>query len=192
MTKLDERQALANAAVKHGVDVDAETLLVIVHSAFAPHETMTASERQFLLDSGAPADSFDPQAQAEARARLMSRAASTRASAAPLLPTSEVAAMLGRDPANVRRSASAGDLYAIANGSGRESDFPAWQFVDGKPLRGLRQVIARLPQAMHPLSVEGFMTSPQEELDDTAPIQWLATGGDVEVVVRLAEAVAYE
>lgn len=190
MTRLQEREALAKAAEEHGVDVDPEKLLLIIYTAFAPHETMTASEREFLIDSGAPTDSFDPNVQAHARARLAARAAETRSQASRLLPTSEVSALLNRAASNVRRSAGTGDLYAIPAAAGREREFPAWQFVDRWPLRGLREVIAMLPAAMHPLSIEGFMTSPQEELDGRTPVQWLSTGGEVEEVVALAETVA--
>jgi len=194
MTSVQHREvdeALARAAEQHGVAADPEKLRLIVYTAFAPHETMTAGEREFLVEAGLPADSFDPHTQALARARLAARAEATRAEAAPRLPTSKVAAMLGRDAANVRRSAGNGDLYAIASAPGREREFPAWQFVDGRPLRGLREVIASLPERMHPLSVEGFMTAPQDELDGRTPVEWLATGGDVSAVVELAETEAH-
>lgn len=194
MTRLQDREideALARAAEQYGVDADPEKLRMIVYTAFAPHETMTAGEREFLIEAGLPADSFDPRAQAQARARLAARASATRAASAPLLPTSQVAAMLNRDTANVRRSAGHGDLYAVPAAPGREREFPAWQFVDRRPLRGLREVVATLPERMHPLSVEGFMTSPQDELDGRTPVEWLATGGDVSVVVELAETEAH-
>lgn len=190
MTMARDQEALAAAAHDAGFDVDPDQLLRIVHAAFAPRETMTGAERAFLLDAGGRSDSFDPHTQARARARLTARAAQTRAAASRLLPTSEVATLLGRAASNVRRSAGAGDLYAITGGPSRELEFPAWQFVNGRPLRGLREVTGALTPGMHPLSVEGFMTSPHEELEGRTPIDWLSTGGAVESVVDLAETAA--
>lgn len=190
MAHLRERDAIARAAREHGVDVDPNVLLAIVHTAFAPYDTMTAGERQFLIDSGVPADSFDPEQQAVARAKLVSRAIATDAKSAPLLSTAQVAELLGRAPSNVRRSAGTHDLYAVHRGTGRELGFPSWQFVNDLPLRGLREVLAALPDSMHPLSVEGFMTTPQEELEDRSPVEWLSTGGDVAIVVQLADSTA--
>jgi excisionase family DNA binding protein len=135
---------------------------------------MTAGERQFLIDSGVPADSFNPDRQAVARASLAARAALTQAQAAPELDVAQVASLLGCSSSTVRRWARTGDLYAIRR-SGR-LQFPEWQFSDGKRLSGLRLVLAALPDLMHPLSVEGLMTSPQEELDGRSPVDWPAAG----------------
>lgn len=57
-------------------------------------------------------------------------------------------------------------------------------------LAGLRLVLAQLSDAMHPYSVEGWMTLPHEELHDRSPVEWLAMGCPVEPVVWLAESEA--
>ena len=148
------------------------------------YEVMTAAERQFLIDSGAPADSFDPARQAEARARLAEVAARTQAHAAPELNVAQVATLLGCSGSTVRRWARNGDLYALRREPGLR--FPGWQFIGGKRLPGLRSVLAVLPESMHPLSVEGLMTSPHEELDGRSPVEWLAAGRTVEPVEAMA------
>lgn len=189
--ELEDRELIAKAAREHGVAVDPNVLLSIVHSAFAPHETMTAGERQFLVDAGAPTDSFDPQRQADARARLAAGSHAAMTSSSPGLTTAQAAERLGgRASANVRRSHQTRDLYAYARGPQGELVFPEWQFVDDRPLRGMRQVLTALPDRMHPVAVERWMTTPREELDDNSPLVWLSTGGDVDVVVWLAESFA--
>ena len=181
---------IATAAHEHGVDIDASVLLAVIHDAFAPYETMTAGEREFLLSAGAPADSFDPERQALARAQLAARTTHAERRTDAGLSTGQVAERLGRAAPNVRRSVASRDLYAISGGPQRELVFPKWQFVDDKPLRGLRQILAALPDTMHPLAVESFMLGTHEELDDLAPATWLATGGDIGIVVWLAESIA--
>ena len=190
MSSLIDRDAIATAALEHGVDADVDVLLAVIRDAFAPHETMTAGEREFLIAAGAPVDSFDPKRQSLARARLAARAARAVRRTDSGLTTAQVAVELGRAASNIRRSVASRDLYAISGGPHRELLFPEWQFVDGKPLRGLRQVLTALPATLHPLAVESFMLGTHEELDDLAPVTWLDTGGDIGVVVWLAESFA--
>ncbi len=187
-----DRDALSRAARAHGLDLDPDTLLAIVHTAFAPRQVMTADERSFLIESGAPADSYDPTRQAEARARLSALAAETAAAAAERLTTSAVADRLGISESRVRQLAADADLYAIQDAVRGRLAFPAWQFIGDQRLRGLRQVLPALPLTMHPLSLEGWMTTSKEELDDRTPVEWLARGGSIEEVVRLADSHARE
>lgn len=60
---------------------------------------------------------------------------------------------------------------------------PRWQFSHGKPLPHLARVLAALPAETHPLTVEGFMTNPSDELGGASPAQWLAGGGEAEAVL---------
>jgi hypothetical protein len=74
------------------------------------------------------------------------------------LTTNEVAALLGRAPAHVRRSHLRGDLYAIKDG--RANLFPRWQFTpDGTPINGLRRIIGVFPDDFHPLDIAAVMTT---------------------------------
>lgn len=103
--------------------------------------------------------------------------------------TNELAARLGIDPSRVRHRATGGSMYAIR--TGRQKRYPAWQFgPDGDPLPGLKAVLSALPGDLHPLSVQGFMTTPQPEFEidgrEVSAAEWLAGGGDVGIVVELA------
>jgi hypothetical protein len=180
-------QRVAHALDERGLDYDPQVVLEVVAQAYAPQEAMTAGERQFLLESGAPQDSFDPERQAAARAGLTARLRPVTG-----LSSTEAAALLGREASNVRRSVGTGDLYAIRRGTGRERVLPDWQFAGGQPLPGLRRVLAALPDDMHPLAVEAFMLTPHEELEAAAPATWLATGGSVAKVVWLADSLSRE
>jgi hypothetical protein len=67
---------------------------------------------------------------------------------------------------------------------------PDFQFDVSGELRGLKQVLQALPADLHPLSVEGFFLQPKPELMSDAGevpvVEWLASGGNVDVVVELA------
>lgn len=191
MTKLISVDAIAAAVEERHLDVDPGVVYEIFVEVMTPSETMTAGERQFLLDAGAPRHSFDPERQVDARARLAGASEATAARSSRGLTTAEAAERLGgRATANVRRSASVKDLYAYPRGPQRELVFPEWQFVDDTPLAGLRRVLAALPATMHPVAVERWMTTPREELDDLSAVQWLSGGLDVDRVVWLADSFA--
>jgi hypothetical protein len=114
--------------------------------------------------------------------------AAVAASVQTSLSVAEVAAMLGVDASRIRHRLSDRGLYSIR--VGRVHRLPSWQFHDGQPLPGLRGVLAALPADLHPLVVEGFMSTPQPELDMhdaiTTPRHWLAHGGDPTPVYDLA------
>lgn len=100
----------------------------------------------------------------------------------------QVASMLGIDPSRVRHRITDGALYAITAGHGRL--LPAWQFESGHVIPGVRQVLAALPDDMHPLEVAGWMTTPAPDLEvagtPLSPRAWLAAGGVVQAVIDLA------
>lgn len=100
----------------------------------------------------------------------------------------QVAAMLGRDQSRVRHMIADGALHALT--AERTRLLPAWQFEGTKPLPHLRAILAELPGDLHPLELEGWMTTPAPELEvgDVAlsPRDWLASGGNPEMVLALA------
>lgn len=104
--------------------------------------------------------------------------------------TRAVADLLNMQTSYVRRLAGQGDLY-VSGKHGRSLLFPTWQFVDGKRVPHLRDVLRALPGDMHPLTVATFMTSPARELENMAPVEWLTTGGNPRPVVELADAEAW-
>lgn len=106
------------------------------------------------------------------------------------ITTRAVADLLNTQTSHVRQLARQGDLY-VAGKHGRSFLFPTWQFIDGKRVPHLRDVLRALPSDMHPLTVATFMTSPARELKNMTPVQWLETGGDPRPVVDLADAEAW-
>lgn len=152
---------------------------------------LTPAERQFLLDSGAPTDSFDPERQAQARASLRRRAEETRRLASAELTADQVASLLGCGRAQVLDWALDKHLYSYLDGDALR--FPEWQFPDGQRLHGLRAVLRELSPEMHPCSVEGLLAHVRhEELDAMTAVEWLAGSRSVEAVVSLAVSSTYD
>lgn len=111
--------------------------------------------------------------------------------------TSQVAELLNVRDSRVRQRRADRTLWAIQNGN--EWLFPALQFTTDGPrkgqIRGLDRVLPALPENLHPLSVAGFLTTPQPGLirkgQLVTPLEWLATGGDLQPVFDAAHAVQW-
>lgn len=159
-------------------------------------EALSAGERDFLLryTDVAEIDLTDEARAASRMTAIKGRIATDTAVESDALTTREVAQLLGRAPANVRRSRLSGDLYSPGTGiTGSSLRFPAWQFTqDGHIVPGLREIIPMFPRSYHPLSIERFMTFPNESLDNLSPVQWLLQGGARGTVVRLIDELGYE
>lgn|GEM_PF-797101 len=149
--------------------------------------SLTAGEVEFLVGAaGFPREYLDPEEVALASLTIEDKVGGAEDAARSGLTTSEVAALLRRDAANVRRSIQRGDFYATEEFRDRERVLPDWQFVGGKPLPGLRQVLEAFEVRLHPLDLERWMTAHREELGDRSAIEWLSTGGDAQTVASLA------
>jgi hypothetical protein len=71
---------------------------------------------------------------------------------------------------------AAGNLWSFTV-QGRRY-LPRWQFTaDGRTLPGLTQIIPAIPNDLHPLAIEAFMTTANPDFDNQSPAEWLATGG---------------
>lgn len=121
-------------------------------------------------------------AQLEERARLEGIAAS--------LSADEVASRLGVDVREIERRRAAECLAAFA--SDGEHRYPTWQFTDDpqRPiLPGLPRLVSAIPDEMHPASVLGFMTTPQNSLridgQKLTPTEWLLLGRDPQDVITI-------
>lgn len=102
--------------------------------------------------------------------------------AADSLTIAQVAERLGIDRTRVSHRLRHGELYSFP--LGRQRRLPRWQLTDdGDALPGLAEVLAALPKGLHPASVAGFFTTAQPDLDGLDAAHWLASGGDVRVVV---------
>jgi hypothetical protein len=107
---------------------------------------------------------------------------------------SQVAELLGVNESRVRQRRGDRTLWAIQDRGGWV--FPALQFEDEEgrrgQMRGLDRVLPALPADLHPVSVAGFLTTPQPDLrvegPPVSPLDWLRSGGDVRPVLGVAEA----
>jgi hypothetical protein len=191
MSEVLDEDAVGEALRRHGVtDLDAAGFIAVFEEVVdSSTETLTAAEREFLIERGGVEPKLlGPQAQAAAQARLV--VATERANAQALrggYTTSQVAQMLGTAAANVRRAVARSGLYTAGRARNREHVFPAWQFHGDRPLPGLVEVLPLIPEDYHPLDVAAFFTTPAESLDGRSPADWLAYGGDEGPVVRLAD-----
>lgn len=68
-----------------------------------------------------------------------------------------------------------------------------WRYgTDGLEIRGVAAVVAALPESMHPLDIETFMTTPNDDvLGGVSPVAWLASGRPIAPVVALADEQGY-
>lgn len=151
-------------------------------------ESLTAGERDDLLEhTDLEQDDLSGAPRHTARAEIIrSRAAVDELVHESSLSIAEVTELTGCAGASIRRSARLGDLYALNPGDSRGLQFPEWQFVGSQVVPGLARIITALPEGTHPLVIERFMTGTRDLLDGRSPVDWLATGGDVQKVVQLA------
>jgi len=100
------------------------------------------------------------------------------------LSVAEVARFSRRTRQAVDKQRRAGHLVGVRVGPAWR--YPAWQFADGQPLPGLREVLAAL-QGASPWSVAAFFLSRNARLGSRRPLDVLRRG-DVAVVVGAARA----
>jgi len=77
------------------------------------------------------------------------------------------------------------DVVALRKG-GRKHVFPLAQFIDGRPVPGISDVLAAIP---NPRIAWFWLTRPSPELDGRVPIEMLR-GDQVEDVIRVARALS--
>jgi hypothetical protein len=123
--------------------------------------------------------------------QISDRAATELGGAIRSLATRQLARAWKIDESRVRHRARDRALYGVR--LGRALRFPTWQFDENLlPLPGLPAVLNALPEGLHPIEVEGWMTSPKGDLvvDDavTSPREWLLGGGNAAQVAHLAQA----
>ncbi|WP_133169347.1 DNA-binding protein [Rhodococcus opacus] len=100
--------------------------------------------------------------------------------------SAEVSALLEVDPSRIRQRVADRTLWALKD-QGKWL-FPALQFEPDGPrpglVRGLDKILSALPTGLHPLAVEGLLTTPQDQLRDdegkpASILHWLRSGGDI-------------
>ena len=191
MTARTAPRTVAELMTQRGLPVSEGDLVTALEEALlrriAPAGAATLSQpaQQFLNEHGAipHTDATDPAASA---------VTTTAADMIALIETSgtgeEAAKLLGVDASTVRGRISRGELYAIR--VGRKNRLPAWQFTTQGALPHLGQVLAALPQDLHPLEVQALFELPSTELtinsQPMSPRTWLAGGGAPAPVIELA------
>jgi hypothetical protein len=110
------------------------------------------------------------------------------------LMESEVREMLGVGASRVRQRVADGSLYAI--GVGRERRFPAFQLDERTLIPGIGEVLKALPDDLHPLEIESWLTSSDPDLtmdgndgetsNALSPREWLVSGGSVDALLPTA------
>ncbi|WP_344033659.1 hypothetical protein [Paeniglutamicibacter psychrophenolicus] len=192
----DYEAGLDQALRRRGGPMSAQDFITVVEEVTnISAEPLTAGEVDFLMKHTDLTEAdLSPHGRAKTHLRVLAERSRSRALLDEAsLSTAEVAALLGRDPANIRRSRLEGDLYSPGVGvPGQSLRFPKWQFVDNTYVRGLRKIIPAFPDQFHPLSIERFMTEPNDELHSMSPVQWLVSGGDPDAVAKLADELGYE
>jgi len=96
------------------------------------------------------------------------------------LSSPEVAKVLGISLQAVDKRRAAHQLLAVAQGRQGYS-YPKFQFVEGKTVEGLEQVLAQL-KPLDPWMQMVFFTTPTERLSGNTPIRSLQHGSVSEVV----------
>ena len=106
------------------------------------------------------------------------------------LSAKQAAARLKVSPSRIRQRLLKQEIYGVK--AGRDWRLPAWQFTRARLVPGLDSILPRLSPDLHPLTVQGFFSTPQPELIGTEsepvpPLRWLLDGGDPAVVAALGE-----
>jgi hypothetical protein len=148
---------------------------------FSEEEIMVLEEGG--LDLSPREAELDPLATTAARYVALLASALTAREAAEVLEVGE---------SRVRQRLGEGTLYGVK--AGRENRLPAFQFEGGKEVPGIAEVLKHLDRSLHPVAVLNWFTLPNPDLflDEAearpvSPRYWLLSGGDPEVLVRLAE-----
>lgn len=173
-------------------DLDPESLLDVLAAemtrgpvsdpaapGFSAHEL--SALRAANVDLSGPPPAASPAATtASAYARMLGEA----------LTVDECARELGVTPGRIRQRVNERSVHAVRSRAHGEWRLPRWQFGDQGVISGLETVLPQLPESLHPLAVEHFMTAAVPDLDvngaPLSPVQWLQSGGDPRAVVELA------
>lgn len=183
-----DRDVLAEELRRAGMAADPETFLTVLRRAVHTTAAVPAEAHALMTKAGVDPRLLDSEGIDEARIAIAYKtSAAQQESYATSMTTKEVAKLLRTADSNIRRSVASRQIYS-AGRDGREGHrIPSWQFVHGKPLPHLAELLAALPSDLHPLEVESFFTTASDSLNGMTPAEWLATGGDVAPVLVLAD-----
>ena len=69
--------------------------------------------------------------------------------------------------------------------------YPSWRFVGDALIPYLKELIAAVPQPVHPIDLHAFLETRAEELSSRIPLQHLASGGSPAPMVSLVSQLAF-
>lgn len=161
------------------------------HVHGAEEASLTAGELTFFAEHGGSAaravvEHWDSDSERRRRSRIV--AESVQHVYVHTLSAAQVAGLTGKSRSQITRDLNSRKLYGLS--VGRHWRIPSWQFTDGRALPGLADVVPAIPDHLHPTSVEGFMTTPQDDLDARTPVSYLRTGGNPALVAQMVAELA--
>lgn len=155
---------------------------------------LTPEEEEFLISSGSfTRESYEEAKAAVARGELEEiERRSRRKGLIAALTAEEVLDWLGIESGELAVRLARGEMTAfVCDG---ELRYPSWQFTDDPAapvLPGLARLTPAWGDQKHPTSILGFMYTAELEIEGTdepfIPVEWLAIGGDVQVVLDALE-----
>lgn len=156
-----------------------------------PDASLTAGELAFVAEHGGSAaravvEHWDSDYERRRRSRIVAQ--SVEHVDAHTLSAAQVAGLTGKSRSQITRDLNNRKLYGVS--VGRHWRIPSWQFTDGRALPGLADVVPAIPDHLHPTSVEGFMTTAQDDLDARTPVSYLRTGGNPALVAEMVAELA--
>lgn len=191
---LDTRHEIEEALTESGVDIGVERFVGLLkvalrtvtrgRSTAGDASALTAHELAELKRGG-----LKPQASLDAyREARAGTAAHTAVLMAAALSTAEAARRLGVDSSRVRQMLGERSLLGFKDSNEwRVLDI---QFADAQLVPNIRQVVRALPESLPMVTAANWLTTAEADLErhgePVSPLQWLAEGGDVELVAALA------
>jgi excisionase family DNA binding protein len=181
------RRALGAAALRLA-EMELVASEVLTLDLPAPGGSTLMKEEEEALRRGG----FDPTMTAGRGAALVAEAAAEYASVlGDAVDVGEAARLLGVNDSRIRQRLGERSLYGIKDGGTWR--IPRFQFRGKRVVPSLPAVLPAMPAELHPVAVKRWLTTPNPDLplgpDDeaTSPLDWLASGGDPEQVVALAQ-----
>ncbi|MGH3414331.1 MAG: helix-turn-helix domain-containing protein [Marmoricola sp.] len=182
---------LDEVLTRHDVGLSSRDLALELDTALravsTPGATPLTGDEVAFLRAHVPAakaalDAWDPDAERRAAAQRATRRLT--AAVASSYGVAEVADLLGVDRSRIAHRISQGALYAFTLGRNRR--IPRWQvLVDEEQARllpGLPTIVAATPDGLAPHMLEAFLRTPQDDLEGETPLDFLAAGGNPELV----------
>ncbi|MBA2714466.1 MAG: hypothetical protein H0U55_13045 [Rubrobacteraceae bacterium] len=190
---LSEKQLRERGVFRSLEDIEGDVLEMIAYSIGTlpvgvvgrePARQFTSEEADVLKRGGLTLEVYE--GKDDASTQTAERYATMMALA---LTEDEVQRVLGVKPSRVRQRIADRSLYAIA--VGKERRFPQVQFHERDLVPGIGKVLQALPEDLHPVEVESWLTSPNPDLltseeEALSPREWLISGGSVSPLVAMA------